>query len=100
MGQQQLEKVLFPIGHLTKQEVRQIAKAHNLATASKKDSTGICFIGEKDFKSFLQNYLPAKPGKMVDIDTGRVMGEHDGLMYYTLGQRKDWGLVAKENPGL
>ena len=98
LGQQQLEKVLFPIGHLTKQEVRQIAKAHNLATASKKDSTGICFIGEKDFKSFLQNYLPAKPGKMVDIDTGRVMGEHDGLMYYTLGQRKGLGIGGEGEP--
>ena len=98
LGQHQLEKTLFPIGHLTKQEVRQIAKSHNLVTASKKDSTGICFIGEKDFKAFLQNYLPAQPGSMVDIDTGKVMGKHDGLMYYTLGQRKGLGIGGQGDP--
>lgn len=91
ISQQQLRKSLFPIGHLTKPEVREIAKNNNLYTANKKDSTGICFIGERNFKKFLQNYLPAKPGKMVTLD-GKVIGNHDGLMYYTIGQRKGLGI--------
>ena len=61
----------------------------NLPVADKKDSTGICFIGERDFKEFLQNYIPAQAGKMVDIETGNVIGDHSGIMYYTIGQRKD-----------
>lgn len=91
INQQQLRKSLFPIGHLTKPEVRKIASENNLYTANKKDSTGICFIGERNFKKFLQNYLPAKPGKMVTLD-GKVVGNHDGLMYYTIGQRKGLGI--------
>ena len=91
ISQAQLRKALFPIGHLTKPEVRQIAKEANLYTANKKDSTGICFIGERNFKKFLQNYLPSQPGKMVTMD-GKVIGEHDGLMYYTIGQRKGLGI--------
>jgi tRNA-specific 2-thiouridylase len=91
ISQAQLRKSLFPIGHLLKSEVRQIAKDANLYTASKKDSTGICFIGERNFKDFLKNYLPAKPGKIVTMD-GKVLGDHDGLMYYTIGQRKGIGL--------
>ncbi len=83
----QLEKSLFPIGHMQKSEVREIARKYDLITANKKDSTGICFIGERNFNQFLKNYLPAKPGKMVMLD-GTVMGEHEGLMYYTIGQRK------------
>lgn len=91
INQRQLRKSLFPIGHLTKPEVRRIADESNLATASKKDSTGICFIGERNFKKFLQNYLPAQPGNMVTTD-GSVIGRHDGLMYYTIGQRKGLGI--------
>ena len=91
INQQQLRKALFPIGHLTKPEVRAIADEFDLATAKKKDSTGICFIGERNFKKFLQNYLPAQPGKMVTV-AGEVIGRHDGLMYYTIGQRKGLGI--------
>ena len=91
ISQEQLRPALFPVGHLTKQEVRKIAKDANLWTAEKKDSTGICFIGERNFHQFLKNYLPSKPGKMVTVD-GKVIGEHDGLMYYTIGQRKGLGI--------
>ena len=91
ISQAQLRKSLFPIGHLTKPEVRKIAEESNLYTAHKKDSTGICFIGERNFKKFLQNYLPSQPGNMVTMD-GRVIGRHDGLMYYTIGQRKGLGI--------
>ena len=91
INQAQLRKSLFPIGHLTKPEVREIAKNANLATAGKKDSTGICFIGERNFKKFLQNYLPATPGDMVTL-SGKKIGKHDGLMYYTIGQRKGLGI--------
>lgn len=91
INQAQLRKSLFPIGHLTKPEVREIASSANLATAGKKDSTGICFIGERNFKKFLQNYLPATPGDMVTL-AGKKIGKHDGLMYYTIGQRKGLGI--------
>jgi tRNA-specific 2-thiouridylase len=92
LNQQQLSKAMFPIGHLPKSEVRRIAEEAGLATAKKKDSTGICFIGERDFKEFLKGYLPAQPGPMVDIVTGETKGRHDGLMYYTLGQRQGLGI--------
>ena len=92
---EQLERVLFPIGHLDKSEVRDIAGKAGLATAMKKDSTGVCFIGERNFKQFLMNYLPAQPGDIVDL-TGRVLGRHDGLMYYTLGQRRGLGIGGKD----
>ena len=82
----QLKNALFPIGDLTKPEVREIALEHNLKIAKKKDSTGVCFIGERNFKKFLENYLPAKPGDMELLD-GTKVGRHDGLMYYTIGQR-------------
>ena len=82
------EKVLFPIGDMTKDEVRKIAKDYGLITANKKDSTGICFIGERNFKKFLENYLPNTPGEIIDIDSGKVLGKHIGLMYYTIGQRR------------
>ncbi len=94
LNQKQLQKSLFPIGHLTKPEVRQIAKKLDLETATKKDSTGVCFIGERNFREFLQNYLPAKPGKMTTL-SGEVIGEHLGLMYYTIGQRKGLGIGGK-----
>ncbi len=91
LSQKQIEKALFPIGHMQKSEVRQLAIKYDLATAAKKDSTGICFIGERRFHQFLQNYLPAKPGKMVRLN-GEIIGNHDGLMYYTIGQRKGLGI--------
>jgi tRNA-uridine 2-sulfurtransferase len=92
LSQEQLSKAMFPIGHLEKKEVRAIAEEAGLATAKKKDSTGVCFIGEKNFKQFLSQYLPARPGEMRDIATGEVKGRHDGLMYYTLGQRQGLGI--------
>ena len=85
---EQLKNVLFPIGDLVKPEVRKIAEEIGLSTAKKKDSTGICFIGERNFKQFLENYLPNIPGDIVNIETNEVMGKHIGLMYYTIGQRK------------
>ncbi len=88
LSKEQLQNVLFPVGHLKKEEVRKIALEYDLITAKKKDSTGICFIGERNFKEFLKNYLPSKPGKVIDIETNKVVGEHQGLMYYTIGQRK------------
>jgi len=87
----QLNKSLFPVGELEKPDVRRLAEKHDLATARKKDSTGICFIGERRFKDFLQQYLPAKPGK-IHTDEGKVIGEHSGLMYYTIGQRQGLGI--------
>ncbi|MUV39539.1 tRNA-uridine 2-sulfurtransferase [Lentibacillus sp. JNUCC-1] len=92
-----LKKVMFPLGHLDKKEVREIAAKNDLATAHKKDSTGICFIGERDFKSFLSDYLPAQPGDMQTLQ-GDVMGRHDGLMYYTIGQRQGLGIGGAGEP--
>ncbi|MGX7074989.1 MULTISPECIES: tRNA 2-thiouridine(34) synthase MnmA [Globicatella] len=91
LSQAQLKKAMFPLGHLEKPQVRKIAEEAGLATAKKKDSTGVCFIGERDFNEFLANYLPNKPGKMMTLD-GREMGEHMGLMYYTIGQRQGLGI--------
>lgn len=91
LSAEQLDRVMFPLGDMPKPKVREIAKEAGLATAEKKDSMGICFIGEKNFKSFLSNYLPATPGKMMTFD-GEVKGNHDGLMYYTIGQRKGLGI--------
>lgn len=91
LNQNQLEMVLFPLGELTKPQVREIAKKYNLNTAEKKDSTGICFIGERKFRDFLKTFLPAQSGKIVD-EQGRVVGEHEGIMYYTLGQRRGLNL--------
>lgn len=87
LNQEQLKDTLFPVGELIKPDVRKIAIEENIPTAKKKDSTGICFIGERNFKNFLKNYIYAKPGDIV-ADDGRVIGKHDGLMYYTIGQRK------------
>lgn len=91
LDQYQLSKAMFPIGHLPKPEVRAIAEKAGLATAKKKDSTGVCFIGERNFKEFLSGYLPAKTGEMRTLE-GEVKGRHDGLMYYTLGQRQGLGI--------
>lgn len=91
LSQEQLAKTMFPLGGMEKKEVRAIAERAGLATAKKKDSTGVCFIGERNFKNFLSHYLPAKKGKMV-TPSGEVKGEHDGLMYYTIGQRQGLGI--------
>ncbi|QIL46181.1 tRNA 2-thiouridine(34) synthase MnmA [Vagococcus coleopterorum] len=91
LSQEQLAKTMFPLGHMEKPEVRALAEKAGLATAKKKDSTGVCFIGEKNFKEFLSKYLPAKPGKMMTED-GVVKGDHAGLMYYTIGQRQGLGI--------
>ncbi len=91
LNQSQLERVLFPLGKLQKPEVRRIANKYGFSTADKKDSTGICFIGERKFREFLKNFIPAKAGRIVDLE-GNVVGEHEGVMYYTLGQRRGLNL--------
>ena len=91
---EQLKKSVFPVGGMTKAEVRKIAAAHGLPVSDKKDSTGVCFIGERNFKKFLSEYLPAQPGDKVAPD-GEVVGRHDGLMYYTLGQRRGLGIGGR-----
>ncbi len=91
LQQEQLRHALFPVGELAKPEVRRIAAEQGFVTAEKKDSTGICFIGERRFSEFLQRYLPARPGKIETVE-GRVIGTHHGLMYHTLGQRKGLGI--------
>lgn len=97
LSQEQLKKVLFPIGELEKSKVREIAREAGLATAAKKDSTGICFIGERNFKEFLSNYLPAKKGNMETFD-GEIKGTHEGLMYHTIGQRHGLGIGGSGEP--
>lgn len=97
MPKEVLPHVLFPIGHLDKPEVRRIAQDQGLVTARKRDSTGICFIGKRDFKSFLSEYLPQEPGDFVTLDGQRV-GRHDGCAYYTLGQRKGLGIGGPGEP--
>lgn len=97
LGQEQLSRVLFPIGEIEKTEVRRLAEEADLATAKKKDSTGICFIGERNFKEFLSGYLPAQKGNMETFD-GEVVGRHDGLMYYTIGQRHGLGIGGQGEP--
>lgn len=96
LGQTQLQYALFPVGELEKPKVRAIAEKHHLVTHNKKDSTGICFIGERKFKAFLNQYLPAKPGEIHD-ENGIVIGKHDGLMYYTIGQRQGVGIGGVKN---
>ncbi|WP_387490474.1 tRNA 2-thiouridine(34) synthase MnmA [Photorhabdus sp. RM96S] len=91
LSHQQIAQSLFPVGELEKPEVRRIAEKIGLVTAKKKDSTGICFIGERKFRDFLGRYLPAKPGPIMTVD-GESLGEHQGLMYHTLGQRKGLGI--------
>ncbi len=85
---EQLCSCLFPLGDISKPEVREIADKLNLKIAKKKDSTGVCFIGERRFKQFLENYLPSKPGDIVDIVSNKVIGRHDGVLYYTVGQHR------------
>lgn len=91
LGHQQISQCLFPLGKLMKPEVRRIAAELDLITATKKDSTGICFIGERKFRDFLGRYFPEQPGAIVTVD-GQMVGCHQGLMYYTLGQRKGLGI--------
>ncbi|WP_276862874.1 tRNA 2-thiouridine(34) synthase MnmA [Anaerococcus tetradius] len=91
LSQEQIKDVLFPVGELEKSQVREIAHKYKLATADKKDSTGICFIGERDFNEFLSNYLPAQEGNIVDTE-GNILGRHDGLMFHTIGQRRGLGI--------
>ncbi len=97
LNQQQLAKTLFPLGDLLKSEVREIARQANLPTHAKKDSTGICFIGERDFRTFLERYLPKQPGDMETPD-GRLVHRHQGLMYYTIGQRQGLGIGGQGEP--
>lgn len=91
LNQTQLTDSIFPLGEIVKPEVRKIAQQLNLPNAKKKDSTGICFIGERPFRQFLSKYMPTKVGNIVNID-GKVLGKHSGLMYYTIGQRKGIGI--------
>ena len=92
----QLKNVMFPIGHLLKSEVRKIAEKQNLVVADKKDSTGICFIGERNFQKFVRNFLKENKGPIINVKTGEVIGEHKGLMNYTIGQRKNVGISGYE----
>lgn len=96
LGQEALKKTLFPLANQLKSEVRALAKAAGLPTHAKKDSTGICFIGERKFRQFLAHYLPATPGPIETLE-GQVIGEHHGLMYYTLGQRQGLGIGGQKN---
>ena len=98
LNQAQLARVLFPVGELRKTEVRRIAEEAGLPNHAKKDSTGICFIGERPFREFLNRYLPKAPGPIVD-ENGRRLGEHVGLAFYTIGQRKGIGIGGKKDAG-
>jgi tRNA-specific 2-thiouridylase len=92
LNQAQLSKTLFPVGHLYKRDVRRIAAEAGLPNHARKDSTGICFIGERPFREFLARYLPKQPGEIRVLGSDRVVGRHEGLMYYTLGQREGLGI--------
>ena len=97
VSRKQLSNVLFPVGDLEKTRVREIAHQYGLITASKKDSTGICFIGERNFRNFLSNYLPNIPGDVVNIETMEKIGSHVGLMYYTIGQRRGLNIGGNDS---
>ncbi|HAZ42344.1 MAG TPA: tRNA 2-thiouridine(34) synthase MnmA [Methylococcaceae bacterium] len=98
LGQSQLAKILFPVGDILKDEVRKLADQVGFGNARKRDSTGICFIGERKFKDFLMRYLPAQPG-LIETADGQKIGEHEGLMYYTLGQRRGFGVGGVRGAG-
>ncbi len=98
LDQAQLAHARFPVGELEKPRVREIAREAGLATHDRRDSTGICFIGERRFKAFLMRFLPAQPGTIRDPD-GNALGRHDGLMYYTLGQRHGLGIGGRREAG-
>lgn len=97
MGQAALSRVMFPVGEMLKQDLRALAHHHQVATSAKKDSTGICFIGKRNFKEFISQYLPYTPGKFETLD-GKIVGEHEGVAYYTLGQRKGMGIGGPGEP--
>ena len=94
----QLSKIIFPLGDLTKDQVRQIAKKQQLIVANKKDSMGICFIGKRKIKDFLLNYITKKPGKFINLDSGKILGTHDGTMFYTIGQRFGLNIGGLKKP--
>jgi len=92
VSKEALEKTLFPIGHLTKTQVREEAKRRGLLTAGRKESMGICFVGNVGIKEFLGQYVKAEPGEIVEQETGKIVGKHDGAIFYTFGQRHDLGV--------
>ncbi|MCM1053516.1 MAG: tRNA 2-thiouridine(34) synthase MnmA [Ruminococcus sp.] len=96
ISKEQLEKVLFPLSDLTKDEVRKIALENHLNVATKKDSTGICFIGERHYQEFIKNYLKPNPGNIIDVETKEIIGRHTGLMNYTIGQRRNVGISGHD----
>ncbi len=96
LGQKQLSNALFPLGNIEKDKVRKIAEENNFINSRKKDSTGICFIGERKFTDFLSHFLPAQPGEIVS-DSGKILGQHNGLMYYTIGQRQGLGIGGRND---
>ena len=98
MPQSVLDFTLFPLGKLLKEEVRAIAIAQGFELATKKDSTGICFIGERHFREFLHNYIPKEKGNILDVDTKKIVGQHDGVMFYTIGQRKGLNIDHHHGP--
>lgn len=98
VSQEAIEKSLFPLGELTKPEVRKIAHDLGLPIADKKDSTGVCFIGERNFREFLKNYIPMKEGDIIDIEDKQVIGRHQGVYYYTIGQRKGFAVGGCKGP--
>ncbi|WP_019530117.1 tRNA 2-thiouridine(34) synthase MnmA [Dasania marina] len=98
VGGEEIGKTLFPVGEMEKPAVRALAEQHDLVTHNKKDSTGICFIGERRFKDFLEQYLPAQPGAIEDV-AGKPMGEHSGLMFHTIGQRQGLGIGGVRGAG-
>ena len=98
ISKEALAYTLFPLGDVDKPKVRELAEKLKLSIAKKKDSTGICFIGERDFRAFLQNYLPSKPGNIVDIDTNKILKKHEGVLFYTIGQRKGLDIGGSGGP--
>lgn len=92
INEEQIKYALFPLGDIDKPKVRKIAHKLGLVIADKKDSTGVCFIGERNFREFLKNYIPAQQGNIFDIDTGKIIGKHKGVYYYTVGQHKGLGI--------
>lgn len=97
INEEQIESCLFPLGDIDKPEVRRIAHELGLVIADKKDSTGVCFIGERNFREFLKNYIPAQKGNIIDIDSGKIIGQHKGVYYYTIGQHKGLGIGGIAN---